>query len=128
MNRQRQWEQYYLRKAIELSKEKRGTVLFWLERQTKPLAEEGRIQKKAFGAISHLELGQIMVTHLDSLVVGIHPEYNERSTLINDLQKSDYLDLSKPYDPKALSTFIVSETLEDTCARTAALLKPSIRN
>ncbi len=123
VHRQRQWEQYYLRKAVELSKEGRGAVLFWLENQTVALPEEGGIQKKAYGAISHLELGELLATHPDSLVVGIHPKYNERSVLENDLRQSGYLDLSKPYDPKRLSEYPVSETLEETCARVCALIR-----
>lgn len=123
VSRQRQWELYYLRKAIEKSKEGKGIVLFWLEEQSVPLAEEDGIQGKSFGAITHLELGQIMVTHSDAIVAGIHPDYNERSTIINDLRQSKYLDLSIPFDPKALSDIIVSDTLEDVSMRTRALLK-----
>lgn len=123
MTRQRQWELFYLRKAIEKSKEGKGTVIFWLEEQSTPLREEDGIQKKSFGVITHFELGQIMVTHSDAIVAGIHPNYNERSTIINDLQQSSYLDLRVPFDPKALSDVVVSDTLEDVCARTRILLK-----
>lgn len=123
VDRQRQWEQYYLRKAVELSKEGRGAVLFWLEKQTVELPEEAGIQKKAYGAISHLELGELLATHPDSLAVGIHPQYNERTVLENDLRQSGYLDLSQPYDPKRLSEYPISETLEETCARVCALIR-----
>lgn len=123
VTRQRQWELYYLRKAVEKSKEGKWTVLFWLEEQSIPLWEDDGIQKKAFWAITHMELGQIMTAHLDSIVAGIHPDYKERSTLINDLQQSKYLDLAVPFDQKALSDIIVSNTLEDVCTRTRVLLK-----
>lgn len=100
-------------------------VLFWLEKQSHGLEEDRGIQKKSFGAITHMELGQLMVAHPDSIVVGIHPNYNERSTLINDLQQSKYLDLSIPFDPRALSDILVSDTLEDICMRVKILLELS---
>ena len=115
--RQRQWEQYYIRKAVE-----QWVVLFWLEEQKLPLPEIEWIQQKAYGAISHIELGEIITTHPNKTIVGIHPKYKERSTIINDLKQSNYLDLSVPYDPKKLSDFVVSETLADTCLRTGILL------
>lgn len=80
------------------------------------------IQKKSYGAITNIELGQIMVTHPEKMIVGIHPDYNERSTLINDLQQAKYLDLSIPYDPGELSDFPVHDTLEEVCIKTGILL------
>ena len=118
VDRQRQWEMYYLRNVVE----KGGQVLFWLEQQKEGLPESHWIQKKSYWAISHMELGQRMVTHPDNIVVGIDPDYNERSTLVNDLRQNRYLDLSRPYNPKRLEVFTVSESLEDTCTRTKILL------
>ncbi|EKE29780.1 MAG: hypothetical protein ACD_2C00097G0003 [uncultured bacterium (gcode 4)] len=116
--RQRNWEQYYLRLAIQ-----KGVVMFWLPGQDIPLEEDGWIQKKSYWAITHVELWQLMVAHPDRMTVGIHGNYKERSTLINDLQQLSYLDLRVPYDHNKLSDFPVWSTLSDTCIRTALLLK-----
>ncbi|EKE27364.1 MAG: hypothetical protein ACD_3C00220G0005 [uncultured bacterium (gcode 4)] len=116
-SRQRNWEQYYLRQAIQ-----KWVVLFWLGKQDNPLGEKNGIQKKSYWAITHIELWQIMVTHSGRLIVWIDSEYNERSTIINDLQQSSYLDLSIPYDHNQSSDFPVESTLEATCFRTSILL------
>ena len=111
VSRQRQWEQYYLRLAL-----KKWRIVFYLAEQTilLPRDIEG-FQEKAYGAITHIEIGQIMVqANIRSrLIVGIHDRYPEKSTIVNDLQSSHYLDLSSPYSPKVLSDFPVYSTLEE---------------
>lgn len=116
--RQRNWEQYYLRLAVQ-----KWVVMFWFPKQHDPIEHENGFQKKAYGAISHLEVWQLMVTHPKRIIVGIHPEFNERSVIVNDLQQSNYLNLAVPYTPSEYAPVTISETLKDTAERTSALLK-----
>ena len=94
-SRQREWERHYLDLAS-----KRGAILFWLPGET--LHE----CSKAYGAMTRLELGQVMtasrIVDFVNFCVGSDGEFSELNTIKYDLS----LDAPDKF---------VFNTLEETC-------------